>query len=587
MKPIRVWAPTRDDVRLVLDGTDTPMFRDPDGWWSSDVEPEPGMRYAFRLDGGDPRPDPRSLSQPQGPHAASEVVDLDAHEWHDEGWDGCRLHGAIIYELHIGTFTPEGTLDAAAEHLDHLASLGVTLVELMPVAAFPGRRGWGYDGVAPYAVHEAYGGAAALQRFVDACHQHHLGVCLDVVYNHLGPSGNYLQEFAPYFTDRHHTPWGWAVNLDGGESDEVRRYLRDNAEMWLRDFHLDALRLDAVHAMVDDRATTFLEELAEYADRLSDELDRPVTLIAESDRNDPATVARRGPGGIGGVGLHAQWADDVHHALHVLLTGETQGYYADFADPNAIGKVLATPFFHDGTWSSFRGRTHGRPVPPELPGWRFVASLQTHDQVGNRAGGERLSHLVSPGRLACAAALLLTGPYTPMLFMGEEWGASTPWQYFTDHQEPELATAVSLGRRAEFAEHGWANDVPDPQDARTAQASTLRWEELDRPEHADLLNWYRWLIRLRRAIPDLQDSTLASTRVTRVDGVITVHRGAHTVVVNLSGHDVPLDLPQGEAVLGSRGASERAKKAVVHPDGVVIRGPNGGGHTHLKEHATP
>ncbi|KNX38238.1 malto-oligosyltrehalose trehalohydrolase [Luteipulveratus halotolerans] len=584
MQPIRVWAPTRDDVRLVLDGADHPMCRGDDGWWTSDAAVRPGSRYAFRLDGGDPRPDPRSLSQPDGPHEASEVVDLDAYDWHDTDWRGSWLKGAIIYELHVGTFTDEGTLDAAAEHLDHLVDLGVTLVELMPVAAFPGERGWGYDGVSPYAVHAAYGGAVALQRFVDACHQRGLGVCLDVVHNHLGPSGNYLQEFGPYFTDRYSTPWGWAVNLDGAGSDEVRRYLLDNATSWLRDFHVDALRLDAVHELYDARAQPFLEELSAHVDALSDALDRRLELIAESDRNDPRTVVPRAAHGFGGMGVHGQWADDVHHALHVLLTGETQGYYADFADVDALAKVLNTPFFHDGTWSSFRGRHHGRPVAPGTPGWRFVASLQTHDQVGNRAAGQRLSHLVSPGRLACGAALLLTGPYTPMLFMGEEWGASTPWQYFTDHQEPELADAVSRGRRAEFAQHGWQGSVPDPQDPQTAIASTLRWDELTKPEHDDLLHWYRWLIRLRRAIPDLQSSALGSTAVTREGGVVHVRRGAHTVVLNLSAADVPLDLPHGEVVLGSRGTSELPDGTeAIHPDGVVVRGPNGGTEAHLME----
>ncbi|WP_083449980.1 malto-oligosyltrehalose trehalohydrolase [Luteipulveratus mongoliensis] len=597
MDPIRVWAPAaQESVALVLgDGEgreledrevgdrEVAMQRDRDGWWVAPEPAEVGQRYAFRIDGGDPRPDPRSLRQPDGPHQSSAVVDLSAYDWQDGSWRGRSLKAAIIYELHVGTFTEAGTLDAAIERLDHLRDLGVTLVELMPVVSFPGERGWGYDGVSPFAVHESYGGVAALQRFVDACHRRGLGVCLDVVYNHLGPSGNYLSEFGPYFTDRYHTPWGWAVNLDGPGSDEVRRYLLDNALMWLRDLHIDALRLDAVHALFDERATTFLEELAAQVDGLSETLGRRMFLIAESDRNDPSTVAKRGVGGIGGTGLHAQWADDVHHALHVLLTDETQGYYADFADEKALAKVLNTPFFHDGTWSAFRQRRHGRPVPPEMPGWRFIASLQTHDQVGNRAAGERLSHLVSPGRLACGAALLLTGPYTPMLFMGEEWGASTPWQYFTDHQEPDLAQAVSDGRRAEFAEHGWTEGVPDPQDVRTAEMSTLRWDELEKPEHDDLLHWYRWLIRLRRAIPDLQNARLGSTHVERQDGVVTVRRGAHTVVLNLSARDVPIDLPEGEVVLGSRGASEMDGGDVIHPDGVVIRGPNGGTETHLKE----
>ena len=343
----------------------------------------------------------------------------------------------------------------------------------MPLASFPGRHGWGYDGVGLYAVHEPYGGPFAFRRFVDACHERGLGVCLDVVYNHLGPSGNHLREFGPYFTDRYGTPWGEAVNLDGPGSDEVRRFMIDNALMWLRDFHVDALRLDAVHALFDERAITLLEELTAEADALSAQLGRPLTLIAESDRNDPLTVTPRDRNG---TGFHGQWADDVHHALHVALTGETQGYYADFATPGALTKVLEGIFLHDGCWSAFRERTHGAPIDrSSLPGSRFVVSLQTHDQVGNRAIGDRLSAELPPGRLACGAALLLTSAGTPMLFMGEEWGASTPWMYFTDHTDPAIADAVRQGRREEFGGHGWAlDDVPDPQARRDVRALAPR-----------------------------------------------------------------------------------------------------------------
>ncbi|WP_018158044.1 malto-oligosyltrehalose trehalohydrolase [Demetria terragena] len=531
-----VWAPIAEEgVDLILDGGRHPMTSTPGGWWVSDQKAQPGARYAFSVDGGEPRPDPRSLAQPDGPHAASAVVDRAAHVWGDAGWPGVDLERTVIYELHIGTFTPEGTFEAAAQHLDHLVDLGITMVEVMPVAAFPGERGWGYDGVNLFATHGSYGGLSGFQAFVDACHQRGLAVCLDVVYNHLGPDGNYLAEFAPYFTDRHHTPWGWAVNLDGPGSDEVRRYLLDNAAMWFRDVHLDALRLDAVHALIDDRAVHFLEELAAETDSLAGELGRPLHLIAESDRNDPATVTRRDVAGGGGLGLHAQWVDDVHHTLHVLLTGETQGYYADFADPAAVSKALGvTPFFHDGTQSTFRGRVHGRPIDPaQTPGHRFVASLQTHDQVGNRAVGERLSQLVSPGRLAAGAALLLTAPYIPMLFMGEEWAASTPWQYFTDHQDADLAVAVSQGRQHEFAEHGWGDKVPDPQDPSTAQASTLRWDEVGEPGHRRMLEWYRLLLKLRYLEPDLREGSLGQASVHRESDVIWVRRGGFRLVVNL------------------------------------------------------
>ena len=570
----RVWAPAAEQtVTLCLGDDALPMTRTDDDWWQLEAPAEPGARYAFRVDDGEERPDPRSLSQPDGPDGRSALVDLGAHQWSDDDWRGVPLADAVVYELHIGTFTEQGTLDSAIGRLDHLADLGVTLVELMPVATFPGTRGWGYDGVDLFAVHEAYGGAAALQRFVDAAHARGLGVCLDVVYNHLGPSGNYLPVFGPYFTDAHHTPWGWAVNLDGPSSDEVRRYLIDNALMWFRDFHLDALRLDAVHALIDDRAVHFLEQLAAQTDSLSEVLDRPLLLIAESDRNDPKTVTDRGVGGTGGLGLHAQWADDVHHTWHVLLTGETQGYYADFADPEAITKTARTPFFHDGTWSSFRDREHGRPVDGDTtPGDRFVVSLQTHDQVGNRATGDRLSHLVSPGRLAIGAALMLTSPYTPMLFMGEEWGASTKWAYFTDHTDSALAQAVSKGRRAEFAEHGWGDEVPDPQAASTMTDSVLRWEERDEPVHAALLAWYRELIRLRRAVSDLRDPSLTSGRAERDGDLLTVHRGAHRVVANLGTE--PTRVESGLHIVAAFEASmDAGGGVVVEPDGVVVLGP--------------
>ncbi|WP_236572024.1 malto-oligosyltrehalose synthase [Janibacter melonis] len=572
--PHRVWAPDAEQVDLVRAGDDgetrEPMAREEGGWWRSDADRVDGERYGFSLDGGETSPDPRSLGQPDGPMGLSQVVDTSAFTWTDEHWQGVPLRGAVIYELHVGTFTPEGTLDSAVERLDHLVDLGVTVVELMPVATYPGHHGWGYDGVDIWAVHPDLGGPQALARFVDAAHARGLAVCLDVVHNHLGPSGNTLIRFGPYFTDTHMTPWGPALNLDGPRADEVRRYLVDHSLMWLRDFHVDALRLDAVHALVDESAVHVLEQLAEAVDDLADELGRELLLVAESDRNDPATVVPRSAGGFGGLGLAGQWADDVHHTLHVLLTGETQGYYEDFTAPEALDTLVATPFFHAGTYSSFRGRTHGRPVDPErTPGWRFVASLQTHDQVGNRAKGDRLTHLVSTGRLACGAALLLCGPWTPMLFMGEEWGASTPWQYFTDHTEPELAEAVSRGRAAEFSAHGWGGDVPDPQSPQTYRDSQLRWEETTQEPHARVLEWYRTLVGLRRGVPDLSDADLTSGSVERDGDVVTMRRGACDVVVNLGTEPVRLEVGDVE-LLAAWAASLEGTTLVVPADACAV-----------------
>ncbi len=576
-REMSVWAPHADAVDLMLRESRRPMARGDDGWWRVTCEVAPDASYAFSVDGGEPRPDPRGLRLPDGPHGWSQLFDTGAFAWTDDGWTGSPLEGAVLYELHVGTFTAEGSLDAAAARLGHLVELGVDVVELLPLAPFPGRHGWGYDGIAPYAVHETYGGPAALQRFVDAAHGHGLAVCLDVVYNHLGPDGNYLGELGPYLTDRHTTPWGQALNLDSRDSDPVRQWVLDNVTQWLRDFHVDGLRLDAVHELHDDRATHILEEMGAAVDTLAERTGRTLWLVAETDRNDPRTVTPRGRGdAVAGLGMHGQWADDVHHALHVALTGEAQGYYADFGAPDALAKVMRSPFFHDGTWSSFRGRRHGRPVDASLPGWHFVASLQTHDQVGNRATGDRLSMLLDPDLLACGAAILLTSPWTPMLFMGEEWGASTPWQYFTDHTDEGIAEAVREGRRAEFAEHGWdKTEVPDPQDPATFARSKLDWDEVTRASHARVLQWYRDLIALRRDCPELRDPRLDLVRVEwdPATGRFRMQRGEHLVLVNLGG--TPLVFATGGTVLLSWQDGVKAEDGHVEvpPRSVAVVGP--------------
>ena len=541
MTAFAVWAPHPTNVEVVLDGVCHPMNRDVHGWWRTTVAHE-GTDYAFVLDGGEPRPDPRSPWQPDGVHGLSRRYDHSAFAWTDEHWRGVPLAGSVLYELHVGTFTSEGTFDAAIDRLDHLASLGVSAVELLPCNAFAGRWGWGYDGVAWYAVHEPYGGPDGLKRFVDACHARGLGVVMDVVYNHLGPAGNYLPEFGPYLTDAHTTPWGSAVNLDMPGSDEVRRFVIDNALMWLRDYHVDGLRLDAVHALRDERATHLLEELAVEVAALGAQLRKPLWLVAESDLNDASFVT---PREAGGLGLDGQWTDDVHHALHANLTGETAGYYADFLGLPVLAKALQQTFVHDGSWSTFRGRSHGRPVPSTLLGHRFVVYLQDHDQVGNRAVGDRISATLSDGLLMVGAALVLTSPYTPMLFMGEEWGATTPWLFFSDH-EGELGEAVRTGRRAEFASHGWeTEDVPDPQSPATFEASKLDWAELETERGERLAQWTRDLIALRRARTDLSDGRRDRVQVTYDEAArwLVVVRGSTAVACNLASERQAVPLP--------------------------------------------
>ena len=542
----RVWAPLAERVRLTIDGEIRALVSTGNGWWQLE-QPIPGVHdYAFLL-GDDPaqRPDPRSLYQPEGVHGPSRSIDLDAHRWADAAWTGRALPGSVIYELHIGTFTPAGTLDSAIGRLDHLVELGIDAVELLPVNAFNGTHNWGYDGVLWFAVDDSYGGPAAYQRFVDACHARGLAVIQDVVYNHLGPSGNYLPLFGPYLHEASANTWGASVNLDEAE---VRRYIVDNALMWLRDFHVDGLRLDAVHALVDTSPMHILRELADEVDALAAFVGRPLYLIAESDLNDPVVFT---PREAGGHGVHAQWSDDFHHAVHVALTRETTGYYADFEPLAALAKVLTRGFFHDGTYSSFRGRDHGAPIDTgTVPAWRLVVANQNHDQIGNRAAGDRLAATLDDGQLAIAATLTLASPFTPMLFMGEEWAASTPWQFFTSHPEPDLGRATAEGRIKEFERMGWdESQVPDPQDPATFARSKLDWDELPAGRHAATLTLYRRLIALRRAVPELSDPRFRHVHVEfdEAERWLVLHRGAVRVAVNFA--DRPAALPIGEAAL--------------------------------------
>ncbi|HWR86437.1 MAG TPA: malto-oligosyltrehalose trehalohydrolase, partial [Rhodoglobus sp.] len=490
----------------------------------------------------------------EGVHGLSRTFDPAQHAWQDGEWRGIELRDGILYELHLGTFTPEGTFDAAIERLDHLVDLGVNLVELLPVNGFNGTHNWGYDGVLWYTVQEQYGGPAAYQRFVDACHARGLGVVQDVVYNHLGPSGNVLPRFGPIFTEGRNT-WGETVNL---ADRAVRDLIIENALMWLRDYHADGLRLDAVHALIDPTETHLLQELAERVDALAAELRRPLITIAESDMNDPKLITPREDGG---YGLTAQWSDDYHHAAHVNLTGETTGYYADFDSLAALAKAMERGFFHDGTWSSFREREHGHPIDrAAVPTWRLVTYTQDHDQVGNRATGDRLTENLDAGGLALAAALTVLTPNTPMLFMGEEWAASTPWPFFTSHPEPELGKATAEGRIAEFEKMGWDPDVvPDPQDPQTFASAKLRWDERLEGDRARLLELYRALIALRRTEPGLTDPDMRTVQCTFDEDArwFRVQRPGVALLLNFA--DQERELPgDGEVLLSSGDAAAGA-----------------------------
>ncbi|KQU03247.1 malto-oligosyltrehalose trehalohydrolase [Rhodococcus sp. Leaf7] len=515
------------------------------GWWTAEAAAADGARYGFVLDDDESViPDPRSPRQPDGVHEASALYSPESYAWSDQSWTGRPLAGGVLYELHIGTFTTAGTFDSAIERLDYLVDLGVTFVEVMPVNGFNGTHNWGYDGVLWYTVHEGYGGPEAFQRFVDACHARGLAVTLDVVYNHLGPSGNYLEKFGPYMADGANS-WGQTVNVASDGSDTVRRYIIDNALRWFDDFHVDALRLDAVHALADTTATHILEQLAVETATLSAHVGRPLSLIAESDLNDPTLITARAGGG---YGLTAQWDDDVHHAVHAAVSGERQGYFGDFGSMQCLATTISQGFFHAGTYSTFRGRVHGRPIDRRLlPASSLVAYTTTHDQVGNRAIGDRPGFYLTPGQLAVKAALILLSPFTPMLFMGEEFDASTPFQFFTSHPEPELGEATAKGRKAEFASHGWnSEDIPDPQDPTTFTDSKLKWEEIAEGDHARVLECYKALLAFRSSRIEITDPWLTDLHVDYDEDErwIAIQRSPGLrIVCNLS--ESPVTVPYG------------------------------------------
>lgn len=537
---VRVWAPRASSVEVLCDSARIPASQERGGWWAGPVL-APGVDYAFSIDGGPPRPDPRSRWQPEGVHGPSRRSDpvapapLARH---------VPLRDAVIYELHVGTFSKAGTFAGAVPYLDHLVALGVTHVELLPVAQFPGTHGWGYDGVGLWAAHAAYGGPDGLRELVGACHARGLGVLVDVVHNHFGPEGAYVDELGPYHTADHVTPWGPAVNLDRDGSAEVRAFMIESALAWLRDYGADGLRLDALHALVDDSEVHFVAELTDAVRELERELRRPLILIGEWDEHDPRAVTERGASG---WGLDAHWNDDFHHAVHALVTGEHGGYYQDFAAPGTLGKVLTAGYALDGAHSPFRGKPHGKPYG-ELPRDRLVAYIQSHDQVGNRAKGERLAQLAGLERAKVAAAVLLTSPFVPMLFQGEEWAASTPFLYFTDLGSEELRAAVREGRKREHGLTGWHDACPDPTKPEARDASVLDWSELERGAHADMLVWYRSLIALRREHAPLRDPTPDSIDVRLRDATLEIVRGPFRIVARLDGSPLRVE---GNTVLAS------------------------------------
>jgi maltooligosyltrehalose trehalohydrolase len=544
-EPFQIWAPLAKTVALALGAERVSMQACGDGRWQAPALAI-GTDYAISLDGGPPRPDPRSRWQPNGVHGTSRVIDRGGLGADVRGFTARPWSEAIVYELHIGTFSPEGTFAGAIQRLDHLHGLGITHVELMPVAQFPGVFGWGYDGVDEFAAHDAYGGPSGLHAFVRACHERDLAVIVDVVHNHVGPDGNYLDQFGPFHSNKHKTPWGPGINFDDAGSREVRRFFIDSALAWLEDYHVDGLRLDAVHAIVDTSPTHFIRELTDAVHDLERRLGRELVVIAEYDDHDPTVV------GDDGWRCRAHWNDDFHHALHAKLTGETTGYYGDFADPQALAHVLRHGYWLDGRNSPFRHGPHGHPYG-DRPRDRLVAYTQSHDQIGNRANGERLVHLAGHARAKLAAAIMMMSPMVPMLFQGEEWAASTPFLFFCDFTSEDLRKAVREGRAAE---HG-AADAFDPCAAETRDASSLVWSERGAPAHAEMLAWYRALIAARRGHPELYASSPSSTVVEQTGEVLRIERGPFALVVNFA--DVPARAALGDVVLASQAVANASE----------------------------
>ncbi len=573
-----VWAPLLEEVAVEIvrtpseakSGSDLlPMIKGDRGYWQAIAPNIPaGTQYRYQLEGADSWPDPAADYQPEGVHGPSEVIDHSAFEWSDHTWQGIPLNDYIIYELHVGTFTDEGTFESAIARLPYLVELGITAVEIMPVAQFPGDRNWGYDGVFPFAVQNSYGGPNGLKQLVNACHAHGLAVVLDVVYNHFGPEGNYTGKYGPYTTDRYRTPWGNAINFDDAESGGVRNYFIQNALNWLDDYHVDALRLDAVHAIYDFGAEHFLQALSEAVDELESTQSRPLYLIAESDLNDPRLIRSTSKGG---YQLDAQWSDDFHHALHSRLTDEKIGYYSDFTNLETLAFAIRNRFVYAGQYSPFRRRDHGGPAL-DLPSERFVVCSQNHDQVGNRMMGDRFSTLISFEAQKIAAATTILSPYLPLLFMGEEYGENAPFLYFVDHGEPDLIAAVRAGRKEEFKDFHGEGTPPDPAGLETLEKSTLNWptdkdaaqgatyasdwkpEKGNTPaQQMKLLKFYKQLIKVRKACKIMNTSTASDIITQHTNDLLYYRRtrpdpgtGDLLFIINFGEQPHKIGLPLGK-----------------------------------------
>lgn len=575
---VPLWAPDKKQINLLVGSPEKPRktaMVQYGSWWLAPRPLPNGTTYAFEVDGKGPFPDPRARRYVPGSELWVQTADISAIQ-HSSSWqpDG-KLLGKVWYELHIGTFTAQGTLRAAIEKLPYLADLGVEVIELMPIAVFPGQRGWGYDGVGLYSLFNPYGTPEDLMAFIDKAHNLGIAVAQDLVLNHLGSSGNYLSQFAPYFSNRHETPWGDGYNLDGSDSGPVRDFLIGAAVALLADYGFDGLRLDAVHEIQDDSKLHLLAELSQEVHNLSEELDRPLTLVAESDLNDARMVTAVDEGG---YGMDGQWDDDIHHGIHVAFTRETQGYYEDFADPAALSKIYSQVFYHNGTYSSFRGKNWGAPVPEDMERNRFFGFASNHDQVGNRALGDRPSEKLSPGLLAGQAALILASPFTPMLFQGEEWGSRSRFQFFTDYADEGIGKAVDEGRKREFASHDWEKiydgevEVPSPQALSTFLNSKLLWQELSEVEHKKMLAWYRHLIALRREggfadfISLERQNRLLVLKTEHAQVIVNLHhRSANT-------SDLLAQLPQGDYISFTNGKLENPPAEILGEDTLLIVG---------------